>query len=50
MSYRERMASWKPDTVDAARFWLNLQSRCDVEAERNRLEPVLGEIRPLKTA
>lgn len=32
------------------RFWLNLQSRYDLEAERDRLGPVLDEIRPLKTA
>jgi addiction module HigA family antidote len=31
------------------RFWLNLQSRCDLEVERDRLGPVLAEIRPLKT-
>ena len=32
------------------RFWLNLQSRCDLETERDRLGPVLAEIRPVKTA
>ena len=32
------------------RFWLNLQSRCDLEVERDRLGPILDEIRPLKTA
>ncbi|MGH3624183.1 MAG: HigA family addiction module antitoxin [Sciscionella sp.] len=32
------------------RFWLNLQSRYDLEAERDRLGPVLDEIHPLKTA
>jgi addiction module HigA family antidote len=32
------------------RFWLNLQSRYDLEVERDRLGPVLDEIRPLKTA
>jgi antitoxin HigA-1 len=32
------------------RFWLNLQGRYDLEMERDRLGPVLDEIRPLKTA
>lgn len=32
------------------RFWLNLQSRYDLEVERERIGPVLDEIRPLKTA
>ncbi len=32
------------------RFWLNLQGRYDIEVERDRLGPVLDEIRPLKTA
>ncbi|MGH3721778.1 MAG: HigA family addiction module antitoxin [Pseudonocardiaceae bacterium] len=32
------------------RFWLNLQGRYDLEVERDRLGPVLDEIRPLKTA
>jgi antitoxin HigA-1 len=32
------------------RFWLNLQSRYDLEVERDRLGPVLDGIRPLKTA
>jgi antitoxin HigA-1 len=32
------------------RFWLNLQSRYDLEVERDRLGPVLDEIRPLQTA
>ena len=29
------------------RFWLNLQSRYDLEVERDRLAGVLDEIRPL---
>jgi addiction module HigA family antidote len=29
------------------RFWLNLQSRYDLELERDRLSTVLDEIRPL---
>ncbi|MGH4015657.1 MAG: HigA family addiction module antitoxin [Pseudonocardiaceae bacterium] len=29
------------------RFWLNLQGRYDLEVERDRLGPVLDEIRPL---
>lgn len=29
------------------RFWMNLQARYDVEVERDRLAPVLDEIRPL---
>lgn len=29
------------------RFWMNLQARYDLEAERDRLAPVLDEIRPL---
>jgi antitoxin HigA-1 len=29
------------------RFWMNLQARHDLEAERDRLAPVLDEIRPL---
>ncbi|MGH4021339.1 MAG: HigA family addiction module antitoxin [Pseudonocardiaceae bacterium] len=32
------------------RFWLNLQGRYDLEVVRDRLGPVLDEIRPLKTA
>ncbi len=32
------------------RFWLNLQGRYDLEVERDRLGPVLDEIRPVKTA
>jgi addiction module HigA family antidote len=32
------------------RFWLNLQSRYDVEVERERLTPTLEEIRPLAGA
>lgn len=32
------------------RFWLNLQSRYDLEVERDRLGPALDEIHPLKTA
>ena len=30
------------------RFWLNLQGRYDFKVERERLGPVLDEIRPLK--
>jgi addiction module HigA family antidote len=29
------------------RFWMNLQARHDLEAERDRLAPILDEIRPL---
>ena len=29
------------------RFWMNLQVRYDLEAERDRLAPILDEIRPL---
>lgn len=32
------------------RFWLNLQTRYDLEVERDRLGSALDEIRPLKTA
>jgi antitoxin HigA-1 len=32
------------------RFWLNLQGRYDLEMERDRIGPVLDEIRPLETA
>ena len=32
------------------RFWLNLQSRYDLELERDRLTPTLNEIQPLITA
>jgi len=32
------------------RFWLNLQSRYDIEVERDRLVTALDEIEPLKTA
>ena len=32
------------------RFWLNLQSRYDLEVERDRLAGVLDQIRPLATA
>jgi addiction module HigA family antidote len=28
-------------------FWMNLQARHDLEAERDRLAPILDEIRPL---
>jgi antitoxin HigA-1 len=31
------------------RFWLNLQGRYDLEVERDRLDSVLEEIRPVKT-
>jgi addiction module HigA family antidote len=32
------------------RFWLNLQSRYDLEIEKDRLGPVLDNIRPLTAA
>jgi addiction module HigA family antidote len=32
------------------RFWLNLQSRYDIEIERTRLAPALQDIEPLATA
>ena len=32
------------------RFWINLQSRYDIEVERDRIGPALSEIRPLRTA
>lgn len=32
------------------RFWLNLQSRYDIEVERDRLATALGQIQPLETA
>ncbi|MGH3753657.1 MAG: HigA family addiction module antitoxin [Pseudonocardiaceae bacterium] len=32
------------------RFWLNLQSRHDLEVERDRLTPTLGQIQPLASA
>ncbi|MBB6374155.1 addiction module HigA family antidote [Pseudonocardia eucalypti] len=32
------------------RFWLNLQSRYDLEVERDRLGATLEEIRPLRSA
>jgi addiction module HigA family antidote len=32
------------------RFWLNLQSRYDLEIERDRLGPTLDQIRPLRSA
>ncbi len=32
------------------RFWLNLQSRYDIEIERDHLAEILAEIEPLKTA
>ena len=32
------------------RFWLNLQGRYDLEAERDRLAPTLREIQPLVSA
>jgi addiction module HigA family antidote len=36
------------DTTD--RFWLNLQTRYDLEVEKDRLGTTLDAIRPLKTA
>jgi len=32
------------------RFWLNLQSRYDLEVERDRIGPLLAEIHPLRSA
>ena len=32
------------------RFWMNLQGRYDLEVERDRLSPVLEEIKPLVRA
>ncbi len=32
------------------RFWINLQSRYDIEVERDRLGPTLDTIRPLRNA
>ena len=32
------------------RFWMNLQSRYDLEIEKDRLGPVLDSIRPLTAA
>jgi antitoxin HigA-1 len=32
------------------RFWLNLQTRYDLEIEKDRLGPVLDDIRPLSDA
>lgn len=32
------------------RFWINLQSRYDLEVERDRIGPALAEIRPLRSA
>jgi hypothetical protein len=32
------------------RFWMNLQSRYDLEIEKDRLGPVLDEIHPLTAA
>ncbi len=29
------------------RFWINLQARYDIELERDRLAPILEDIRPL---
>lgn len=36
------------DTSD--RFWINLQSRYDLEVERERIGSVLADIRPLHSA
>ena len=30
------------------RFWMNLQARYDLEAERDRLSPILDDIQPLE--
>ena len=32
------------------RFWINLQSRYDLEIEKDRLGPVLDDIQPLTAA
>jgi len=32
------------------RFWINLQSRYDLEVERDRIGPALAEIQPLRSA
>lgn len=32
------------------RFWINLQSRYDLEVERDRIGPLLAEIHPLRSA
>jgi addiction module HigA family antidote len=32
------------------RFWINLQSRYDLEVERDRIGPFLAEIHPLRSA
>jgi antitoxin HigA-1 len=32
------------------RFWMNLQARYDLEIERDRLGPVLDDIRPMEAA
>jgi len=32
------------------RFWLNLQSRYDLEVEQGRLKPILERIQPLVSA
>ena len=32
------------------RFWMNLQGRYDLEVERDRLSPLLDQIRPLKAS
>jgi addiction module HigA family antidote len=32
------------------RFWMNLQGRFDLEVERDRLSPVLDQIRPFKAS
>ncbi|MPY97655.1 MAG: HigA family addiction module antidote protein [Actinophytocola sp.] len=32
------------------RFWINVQSRYDIEVERDRLGPTLDAIRPLQNA
>ncbi|HJQ00225.1 MAG TPA: HigA family addiction module antitoxin [Jatrophihabitans sp.] len=33
-----------------AQFWVNLQSRYDLDVEQNNLGPVLDRIRPLRSA
>jgi plasmid maintenance system antidote protein VapI len=37
-------------TTQGQRFWMNLQSRYDLEIEKDRLGPVLDEIHPLTAA
>jgi len=44
-------AAWSdPDDRQYHAFWLNLQSRYDLEIERNHLLSTLDEIKPLRGA